>query len=268
MPETSHKHFGPIRDDYAFFQQHSTEAEEDIRAYMPHIRPLSRGDTPIRVLDFGCGDGEFTAEFLLRSGFPQKRLWLSLVESDATYLHQAVDRVQACTPHPVRAWSRLPLHLHACFELILVNHVLYYVPDLEGTLSALLRALATPGLFLAAMSGLDNALTQFCLRCFDGIGQAFPFWTAADCEVALAHLGEAYGKEDVSYECVFPDTEEHRLHMRRFLLGSAYHAVPRRALSEGFDPYTYAGQIVMRPVHQHFMVQRPGQGREWPAQQA
>jgi SAM-dependent methyltransferase len=258
MSETSRKHFGPIRADYAFFQQHSTEAEADVRAYMPHIHHLSIGDAPIRMLDFGCGDGGFTATFLARSRFPQERLWLSLVEPDATYRHQAVELLQAYTPHRVRAWPALPPHLHACFELILVNHVLYYVPDLAGTLAVLLRALATPGLFLTAMGGLDNALAQFCLRCFEVIGKPFPFQTAADCEDALAHLGEAYWKEDVRYECVFPDTAENRLRMGRFLLGSDYHAVPRQMLLAGFDPYAHAGQIAMQPVHQHFIVRRHG----------
>lgn len=268
MPETSRKPFGPIRDDYAFFQQHSTEAEADIRAYVPHIHRLSMGDTPIRMLDFGCGDGGFTAAFLVRSRFPQERLWLSLVEPDATYLQQAVDRLQVCTSHPVCAWSVLPPHLHACFDLILVNHVLYYVPDLEGTLSTLLRALATPGLFLTAMAGRDNALAQFCLRCFDVIGKPFPYQTATDCAVALARLGEAYCTEEVHYECVFPDTEENRLRIGRFLMGSDYDTIPRQVLLEGFDSYAHAGQIAMQPVHQHFIVRRQGQGRELLAEQA
>ena len=37
MNETSRKHFGPIRDDYAFFLQHSAEVEADLRAYAPHV---------------------------------------------------------------------------------------------------------------------------------------------------------------------------------------------------------------------------------------
>jgi SAM-dependent methyltransferase len=265
---TSRKHFGPIRDDYAFFQQHTTEAEADLRAYAPHIHRLSRGDTPIRMLDFGCGDGGFTAQFLVWSRFPPERLWLSLVEPDAPSLQQAVVRLAAFTSHPVRAWSALPPHLHACFELILVNHVLYYMPDIEGTLSTILHALATPGLFLTAMAGRANALAQLCLRCCEVIGKPFPFWTAEDCEAALARLGEIYCMEEVHYELVFPDTAENRLRIGRFLLGSDYHAVPRQALLQCFDPYSHAGRVVMPPVHKHFVVWRQAQGRELPADQA
>jgi hypothetical protein len=46
MSEISSKHFGPIRDDYAFFLQHSTEAEADLRAYAPHLQGLFMGDEP------------------------------------------------------------------------------------------------------------------------------------------------------------------------------------------------------------------------------
>jgi SAM-dependent methyltransferase len=261
MTETSRKRFGPIRDDYTFFQQHSTEAEADLCAYAPHLHDLSRGDSPIRMLDFGCGDGGFTAAFLGRFRFPQKRLWLSLVDPEASYLPQAVDRLQAFTLHPVRAWPALPAHLHACFELILANHVLYYVPDLTDTLTALVRALATPGLFLTAMGGRANALYQYCLRCFNVLGKPFPFWISEDCEDVLARLGEAYDQADVHYELVFRDSEDHRVRLGRFLMGSEYHAVPRQVLLAGFDPYSHAGQIVMPIVHQHFMVRRQMQGR-------
>jgi SAM-dependent methyltransferase len=256
MHEISRKPFGPIRDDYVFFQQHSTEAEADLRAYAPYLHGLSLGDNPIRMLDFGCGDGGFTAELLGRGRFPKERLWLSLVEPDASYLLQAIDRLQAFTRHPVRAWPALPPHLHDCFELILANHVLYYVPDLAGTLSALLRALATPGLFLTAMSGRSNALYQCCLRCFDVLGKPFPFWISEDCEDILTRLGETYDTVDIEYVVIFPDSEEHRLSLGRFLLGNEYHAVPRQILLACFDPHSRAGQIVMSLVHKHLMIWR------------
>ena len=256
MSNPSSKHFGPIRDDYAFFLQHSTEVEADLRAYAPHLQGLTMGDAPIRMLDFGCGDGGFTAEFLVRSGWPLERLWLALVEPDIAYRQQAADRLQAFTSHPVPAWPVLPPHLNACFELILANHVLYYVPDLKGTLSAILYALATPGLFMTAMAGRANTLAQLCRRCFDVLGKPFPFWTSEDFEAALAGLGEAYCAEEVHYELAFPDAEENRLRMGRFLMGNDYDAVPRQVMLEGFDAYSKAGQIVVQVEHKHFSVRR------------
>jgi hypothetical protein len=61
MSQSSSQPFGPIRDAYTFFQQHATETEEDIRAYLPDIHDVLRADSPLRTLDFGCGDGGVTA---------------------------------------------------------------------------------------------------------------------------------------------------------------------------------------------------------------
>jgi SAM-dependent methyltransferase len=256
MSQTSSKPFGPIRDAYAFFQQHATETEADIRAYLPHIHDMARGDSPLRMLDFGCGDGGFTAALLGSLCLPPERLRLTLVEPDDVYRHQAGEQLQLYSTQPVQAWPALPPHLHACFDLVMANHVLYYMPDLHGRLLALLGALATPGLFLTAMAGRVNAMTQLCQQCFDLLGKPFPFHTAEDCEATLAGLGEAYGTENVHYELAFPDTEENRLCIGRFLLGGDFHTVPRPALLQCFDPYAHAGQIAMQLVHQHFIVQR------------
>ena len=81
-------------------------------------------------------------------------------------------------------------------------------------------------------------------------------------EAALVSLGEAYSAEDVHYELIFPDTGENRLNMGRFLMGDDFHAVPRQAMLQCFDPYAYAGQITMQLAHKHFIIQRYVQGRE------
>jgi SAM-dependent methyltransferase len=258
MSETSSKPFGPIRDAYAFFQQHATETEADIRAYLPHILGVALGDGPLRLLDFGCGDGGFTAALLGNICVPPARLRLALVEPDDVYRHQAVEQLQPYSTQPVWAWPALPPHLHAGFDLVVANHVLYYVPDLDGTLLALLGALATPGLLLAAMAGRANTLARLCLHCCDVLGKPFPFHTAEDCEAALARLGAACSMEAVQYELVFPDAAENRLTMGQFLLGGDVHAIPRPALLQCFDPYAHAGQIAMQLVHQHFIVRRRG----------
>jgi trans-aconitate methyltransferase len=140
MQHTSRKSFGPIRDAYAFFQQHATETEADIRAYLPHLLVVATGDQPIRMLDFGCGDGAFTAALLAHAPWSPARLQLALVEPDDVYRQQAVARLQAYTTRPVRAWAALPAHLRSCVDLVLANHVLYFVPDLDSKPESMLKS--------------------------------------------------------------------------------------------------------------------------------
>ncbi len=53
-PTATTKDFAPLRADYAFFETHATEAAEDLRAYAAHVRDLTAGAGPVRMLDFGC----------------------------------------------------------------------------------------------------------------------------------------------------------------------------------------------------------------------
>jgi trans-aconitate 2-methyltransferase len=176
------------------------------------------------------------------------------VEPDDVYRQQAVARLQAFSADPVPAWPALPPHLDACFDLILSNHVFYYVPDLEDTLSAVLSSLSPSGLFLASMAGLSNTMVQFCIRCFGLIGKPYPFRTSEDFEVAMDRLGRSCAREDIHYELVFPDSEENRLEIARFLMGSDYPAVPTQVMVDLFAPYSSGGRIAMQLVHKHFAV--------------
>jgi len=255
MNVTNSKDFGPISDDYLFFLEQSTEAEEDLRAYMPHVQALTAGGGPISMLDFGSGPGRFSSQLLALARLSPDRLRLALVEPEETYRRQAARQLQPLTVHPVQAWPELPPHLQAHFDLVLANHVFYYVPNLDEVLTRLLRALPPSGLFLAAMAGRSNILIQFTAYCFDLINLPYPYHTAEDLEVSLAGQGEVYCKQEVQYELVFPDAEENRLKIMRFLLGSYFDEIPRQAMADLFSPYAHAGQIVLQVGHDHFVLQ-------------
>ena len=72
-----------------------------------------------------------------------------------------------------------------------------------------------------------------------------------------------YEKEEVPYELSFPDTEENRMRILRFLLADHLADMPRRPLLDLFDRHSDAGQIRILTSSEHFMVRasrRPGGG--------
>jgi SAM-dependent methyltransferase len=246
--------FAPIRADYAFFEEHSTEAEEDVRAYLPHLQALSASVQSVRMLDLGGGEGRFSAQFLTALRIPAEHLQLSLVEPVEVYRQQAAERLHEFSTLPVRLWPAMPPDLHGCFDLVLANHSLYYVPDLDTTVSSLLRSLSSPGLFLCALAGQENLLIQFWNHCFGLIGKAVPYHTAEDLKSVLLKEGVAHRTEKVTYDLAFPDSEENRLHIMRFLLGGYFEAIPRAEMLAAFDRYRAAGRIAMCISHQHFII--------------
>lgn len=256
MNVTGSKSFWPIHDDYLFFQEQSTEADEDLRSYMPHVHALATGSGSIRMLDFGSGSGRFTCQFLGLAGLPSDRLRLSLVEPDEEYRQQAIEQLQPFTVHPVQTWPALPPHSDACFDLVLANHVFYYVPDLDEVLASLLRALTPSGLFLAAMAGKRNTLIQFATYCFALINMPYPYHTAEDLEASLDMQGEVYRKQAMHYELAFPDAEENRLKVMRFLMADYFDEIPRQPMADLFSPYAQTGRIVIKTGHEQFVIQR------------
>lgn len=239
------KDFTPIRGDYEFFAAHSTEAAADLDAYAERLRSFDAPAGPLRMLDFGCGPGSFTARFLDRLGFEPGRLELTLVEPSEAYRRGAIERLGPMARRPIRAAAELAPAALGEFDLILSNHVLYYVPELEAALAHLAAALAPGGLFLTAIAGRDNALVDLWFRGFPLIGKPVPYHTAEDVGSALTRLGRPFGRRDVRYELIFPDTQDNRLKILRFLFGEHLTALPADELLGFFEPYASAGRIEM-----------------------
>jgi SAM-dependent methyltransferase len=257
MSENPGKDFGPIADDYLFFEMHATEAEQDVRAYANHLAGWAPGDGLVRMLDFGGGSGTFTARFLEQAGWPPGRLRLTLLEPVESARLQAAAHLASFTNTPVAASPTLPAGLVACFDVVLANHVFYYVPDLVGCLSRLIDALSASGLFLTAIAGRTNAMYPIWTTGFTLIGREIPYHTSEDVEAALGELNANYEKEHVPYELTFPDTEANRMKILRFLLADHLPQMPIRLLLDLFDQHSQAGRIEIRTACEHFTV-RPG----------
>jgi len=254
MSKNPAKDFGPIAADYAFFEEYSTEAAQDSAAYLALIRQSAPSPGPIRMLDFGCGSGIFTARLLKLVSWPPQRLELSLLEPVEAARRQAVSRVAGFTQSPVTELAMLPAGLSDRFDIVIANHVFYYVDNLKDQLKGLIGALAPTGMFLTAIAGQTNALIEFWIVGFGLLNRSIPYNTSEDVEQALQQLGADYQKQLISYELAFPDSEENRMKIIRFLLANHLAQMPQRPLLDLFDKYRDAGRIVIRTDCDHFMI--------------
>ncbi|MBX3435976.1 MAG: methyltransferase domain-containing protein [Planctomycetaceae bacterium] len=248
------KDFGPIRNDYEFFQNHSTEHAADLAAYRDELTALIENRERLRMLDFGCGDGRFTATCLEQWGVLRDRLKLALVEPQSDYRRAAIARLHSMSNHPLQSAPSLSSPVEDPFDLILSNHVLYYVPDLEQTIDHLLAARAAGGRFVTAMAGRENALIQFWIACFAMLDRPVPYHLADDLEAILRERGAPFRMNPIHYELTFDDCEEHRAAILRFLLGDHFAALPQPAALDLFQPYMRGPIIHMTIEHRHFVV--------------
>jgi SAM-dependent methyltransferase len=254
MSENPAKDFGAIADDYSFFERHATEAREDVRAYAEELSGLLPASGVVRMLDFGCGTGSFTARFLDEVGWAPDRVALTLVEPVDAVRRQAAVRLAGRTAGPLVDANALPAGDGGKLDLILANHVFYYVPDLRGELAKLIGLLSESGVFVTAIAGRTNALIEFWIAAFRYLGREVPYHVAEDLEGALQELGAKYAKRSVEYELAFDDTEENRLRILRFLLADYLPLLPREFLLGLFDQYSWGGRIEIRTASEHFVV--------------
>jgi trans-aconitate methyltransferase len=262
----SSKSFAPIHDDYAFFQEHSTEAEADLSSHLHYILPLVKSGKAIHLLDFGCGDGLFTHQLLARARFDPSRLNLSLVEPDSGYQHQARTRLQVFTSNPISSWPSIPPEQENSFDLILANHVLYYVKNLADILGQLLEAQDSDSCFLISMAGLENVLMQIIYLSFASLLEPMPYYQAEDIEITLVALKQQFQKKRIDYEVNFPDKEENRLKMFRFLLGENFERMDREKIVRLFDPYVVKRRIIIQTYHYQFVIKNYRMSDQYGAQ--
>lgn len=259
MSDNPAKDFGAIADDYSFFEQYATEAQADVRAYAEELRGRLPATGLVRMLDFGCGTGTFTARFLDELGWPAERVALTLVEPVESVRRQAVERLASRSGAPIAESATLPTAGAGPFDLILANHVFYYVPHLRAELAKLVGSLAVGGTFVTAIAGRSNALIQFWIAAFRELGRDVPYHVAEDVEGALQALGASYAKRSAKYELVFEDSEANRMRILRFLLADYLPLLPREFLLGLFDRYVGEGRVEIRTASEHYSA------REWPA---
>jgi SAM-dependent methyltransferase len=255
------KDFFQIQSSYAFFESHSTEAAADVAAYDCVLRDLwsqSLWASSLRMLDFGCGPGGFTARFLQQLNLPRETLTLSIVEPVDVYREAAVRQLSAYAVEEVHATATLPDVTAGRFDLILSNHVLYYVPTLEDTVAGLLSRLLPGGVFLTSLAGSDNTLIQLWQASFEMLGKPVPYNIREDLERVCAAIGVTPSRRKVHYTLEFADTDANRESLLRFLLSDYFEQLPRQTLLDLLSPFaTTDGTVSMQMQHDHFCWQQP-----------
>lgn len=255
MSEEPSIDFDEIRGDYAFFLAHSTESTGQIASLRSHLARLAGLPTPVRLLDFGCGAGDFLARLLGESNLSPERLEVSLEEPSAIQRSEAAAqiarlarRVNTFTDAEGRGES---------FDLILANHSYYYVPDPEAATARLLRALSPGGQLVAALLDRSNALAQLWQAGFSLADEAFPFTLAEDLEAILRRHGVEPRREMVRYRIEFPDNPEACTRVLRFLFGAHLAKLRDDSAQALFDPYRLGGAIVIETEYPHLLAQKP-----------
>ncbi len=177
-----------------------------------------------------------------------------LVEPVRERRGEATERLASFTRRPISIAETPPDAGEPRFDLILANHVLYYVDDLDDTLHKLVAAIAPGGKLLTAIAPWDNMLLGLWKAGFALLGRPVPYYTAEDVATALTRQGIEYRRTAAPYAIRFPDSTENRQKILRFLFANYLNELPLAKLLSQFDPYAQSGQIDVATSSDHFTV--------------
>jgi len=172
------------------------------------------------------------------------------------YRQQAIAQLQPFTAHPVQAWPALLPDVEAHFELVLANHVFTMSQSRcsAGRHSARFNPLwPFPHGYGRTEQHTDSILELlFCPQ----LGSLSLSTQPKTLRLPWPNRERVTANKRYSTSLVFPDAEENRLKILRFLLGSYFDEVPRQAMVDLFNPYAHAGRIVIQTVHEQFVIWR------------
>lgn len=245
------KNFSDILNDYQFFVDHSDEALRNREAVS---RVLLNRPMPHSVLDFGCGKGEFLASLFDSGPLSRAVPQVHLVEPSIHYRDDAERRLSQLLANRVTSSERLDSSHPKRFDLILANHVLYYVPDLHALLGEWFRASHQSTRIVVTLANERNALVSICEQAFSLRDEPAPFQSATLLREVLDRLGTPFKRSPVRSDLKFVDTPENRAKILRFVLGpyvNLFRELPHFLL----DPFRIDGQIHMELWDDIFEIQ-------------
>jgi ubiquinone/menaquinone biosynthesis C-methylase UbiE len=160
---------------------------------------------PARLLEAGCGEGEFAERVVRELGAEVVALDLSahMVESArARGIDARVGDVQELA------------FAEGEFDVVVANWMLYHVPDLDRGIAELARVLRPGGRLVAATFGEDN-LRELWLLLGETDAPAHPF-SRDNGEEALNRHFARVERRDAQAEVIFPNAES----LRRYVAAS------------------------------------------------
>jgi len=228
--------FQAVEDDFAFFLEHTDEIAREIPLYRESLLALLP-PAGARMMEYGPGTGSMLKNILSGPGLENllPRLEAVLAEPSPAFREQCRLNLSGLGLKRLEIFPFVADYLETpdaehSLDLILTNHVFYYVDVFPAEFALLLKALKPGGHIVGALGDPGHPLLKVYEANWDKWGVVKHRRHPSEILQAFRASGLNIETRLVSSALEFPDTPENRLKMHRFLLVE----------SGGFDPESLA----------------------------
>lgn len=250
------KDFDQINSDYSFFEKHATERKNGLDTLVKIFKGWeSNKDTnTIQYFDFGAGDGEVSVSLVKTvKALENKNIIFSILEPSRIMRAKAIASLSDISTNKVQVWSEIPSNLSVKFDVILANHVFYYVEDFRESLNLLLAKKTEKGLMLITMANKDNGLVKIGNEQFKLMGLNKPTNSIEDVKTYLQNLSIDMDVKLVASRIFFKNSINNRAKILRFIFGIYYEKFPISVMNSLLDMYE-VGDNISVPLYDEVLV--------------
>lgn len=234
------KDFGKIENEYDFFVRNCDEQINNLRDLRDILNGLTDKDN-ISILDYGGGDGDFLSKLINKSASYNE---IIMLEPCSNYKKCAINNLN---PHKVSFVKRLkdvPTNLK--FDLIIANHVLYYVNDLSKTIFSLTKLLNTDGKLVINLANKNNETAAMTHFFFSKINKPNPFYFFEDVECYCSNRNIKQISKISNSTLKFEISDNNIISIAKFIFGDYYKQFKEHELIEYMKRFKDGGFIKIK----------------------
>lgn len=253
FPETK-KDFAPIVDAYDFFRKNSNEYDANKTVLIEQLNPLLKEN--MSILDFGGGNGELLHDIYQKTNLHKCKPRLSLIEPVSEYQQTATKKFKS-TDASFVIYESLEKCPDKSIDVLLVNHVLYYVKDLESVILNLLQKLSPNGSLFVILANENNALIKLWEKFFSKMEMKIPYFLTKDLRLIARNKPIKYNETaNIHSLFKFENTKENRSKVARFLLGEYANKISDEVIQENLAQYQKGSEVEL-PLEDSLFVFKP-----------
>jgi len=243
---TTKKDFSEIINAYNFFKEHSTEYKANWNQVSLKLKQGNLIKPSISILDFGGGDGTFLCDLYSKTDLNKHNPKLFFYELLESYKETAKLKLTSSGYNNLVFLEKIDNTLDAAFDLIFINHVLYYVESIEKTIFQLYSKLNQDGQTWILMADENNSLIKLWKTFFEIIGMNVPYFLINDLRFVLDKHAIVYSEiKEINSEFIFKNNQKNRMYITNFLLGSYSQQVSDNTVQEILSCYEKGDNVCL-----------------------
>jgi SAM-dependent methyltransferase len=251
--------FQTVETDFDFFLRHTNEIETEWPKYLDQFLRLLKPGTPQKIMEYGPGTGYMMKRIFENDGMKQFYPYLEvvLIEPSPHYQDSLQNTLGNIPIQSLTIYANIAEYsglagTEGSIDIIMSNHVFYYVEHFKEEFHHLNRVLKSGGYLLTSLCLQEHALIKAYVENCKKMGVPQRKHEPRDIVAEFVACNFTITREIVRSKLEFLDTVPNRMAIHRFIMLEEETRIPPSRLCwlDGFK----VGEVIRIPLVDQFLT--------------